>query len=370
MTRFLIPIILAALAGCGASPTAGPRPDAGTGFDGGLTGPYDLPGIAWAVAPGAPITAAEGTWTFVPVEGARCGNGTQTGMAVNLSGASEQVLIFLAGGGACWEAAACAAGTATHINDTLGEGPVLAEAQHQNLAVIFDRDDPSNPFRDASFVYIPYCTGDLHGGTQVTTYDWFGPRQVHHVGARNMDAYLSRLQPTFPAARRVVLSGISAGGFGATFHWWRVQKAFPWAPVDVLNDSGLLVDVAPDGRYGTMKQRWAPEFPPGCTDCPDRLSAALTHSASLLGAPRRYAMLGYLRDGTIGLFFGLQGHTVEAQLLAARAAAAPNVKTFYLNGSDHVVLTTPNVSPSGGMSARAWVTLFADPTAAPEHHGP
>ena len=373
MMRSLTLLALLWLVGCGGiPPSAGPAPDAGSNSDGGVpvTGPYDLPGVTYTVAPGEPITAPEETWTVVPVPDAHCANGTSTGLAVNLTNRSKRVLILLAGGGACWEASACALGTATHISDTMGEAAVLGEARHANLATVFNRDDVNNPFRDASFVYIPYCTGDLHGGTQVTTYDWFGPRRIEHVGARNMDAYLRRLQPTFPDATRVILAGISAGGYGATLHGWRVQKAFPWAPVDVLNDSGLMVDVAGDGRYGTMQQRWKLDFPPGCTECSSGLAAVLTRSAELLTPPRRYAMLGYLRDSTIGLYFGLQGDVIESRLLNVRSSAASNVKTFYLAGDQHVLLTTPNASTASGVTVRAWLEAFSDPTSAWEHQGP
>lgn len=389
MTRTLVLLGVVGAVGwivaCGSTPPASPSGDhsdagvdagidagidAGDGDGGSSAGPWDLPSITYKVDAGDPISAPNETWTFVPVPDAHCGNGTSTGIGVNLTDRSNQVLIFLAGGGACWEAAACAAGTAVHIQDTMGEAAVLGEAQAANMKVVFDRTDPNNPFRDASFVYVPYCTGDLHAGTQTTVYDWFGPRTIFHTGARNIDAYLRRLQPTFPEADRVWLAGISAGGYGATLNAWRVQKTFPWARVDVLNDSGLMVDVAADGRYGTMQQRWAPEFPPNCSDCQSHLSAALDASAALLTAPRRYGMLGYLQDNTIALFFGLQGSQIESQLGSIRENAAPNVKTFYVQGNQHVVLATPAAATSDGGTALEWVRAFAADDPSWDHAGP
>ncbi|RKG62996.1 hypothetical protein D7V80_32385 [Corallococcus sp. CA054B] len=363
-TRLVTLLGILALSACANPPgDSGGVPDAGAGD-------YDLPSIPYTVDAGAPIDAPRESWTFVPVPDAHCANGTSTGMAVNLTDRSKRVVIFLAGGGACWEAAACALGAATHITDTMGADPVLAEARAPNLSVLFDRDDVRNPFRDASFVYIPYCTGDLHAGTRIHTYDWFGPKNVEHVGARNMDAYLRRLQPTFPQADRVWLTGISAGGYGATFHAWRVQKALPWARVDVLNDSGLVIDTQGDGRYGTMRATWGLEFPPGCTGCDARMSAVLDASARLLTAPRRYGMLGYLQDGTISLYFGLEGAQVQSGLEAARASAAPNVKTFYLPGNPHVLLSHPDAANGAGLTVRGWLQQFAAEDPAWEHAGP
>jgi hypothetical protein len=322
------------------------------------------------VTPGDPISAPDREWTFAPVPGSQCANGTETGVAVNLSLGSEDLVLHLAEGGACWEAFACAAGTASHINDTMDAAPVLAEAKAPGLAFLFNRDDPEGPFRNANHVYVPYCTGDLYVGTRVHTYDWFGPRPVAHVGARNMDAILRRLVATFPHVRRVFLTGISAGGYGATLNAWRVQKALPYARVDVLNDSGLMVDVVPDGRYGTMIATWAPVFPPGCPDCSTSLMKALEYSAgSLLLAPRRYGMLAYREDGTIALFFGLQGPQVAAQLDVLRTRVPAHVKTFYVQGQSHVLLGSPNVA-TAGVTVRQWVQAFVNDTVPHESAGP
>lgn len=361
----LIPLAIA----CGGTPTG--TPDAGN--DGGdPNGPYewDLPEVDYEIEETAPFDAPEETWTFIPVPGSRCGNGTSTGMAVNRSTRSNRLLLFLAGGGACWEAAACAAGTAVNLQRTMGEAAVLGEARSAALAPVFDRENPDNPFRDASFVYIPYCTGDLHGGTKVHTYEWFGPREVHHTGATNMHHYLRHLRPTFRDVERVWLGGVSAGGFGATLHWWRVQKALPWARVDVFNDSGLVIDVAGDGRYGTMQLSWDVDFPPGCSDCSTSLSAALDRSVELLPAPRRYAVLGYERDQVIGNYFGLNGTQVETRVRAMRDKAASHLRTFLLEGTDHVVYDVPSVTTSTGLSAREWSRAFAEDDEAWDHAGP
>jgi hypothetical protein len=333
----------------------GPRPDAGP--DPRLA--WDLPTVDYTLPDAAPISASEGTWTFVPVPEAHCANGTATGLGVNLSRRSSRVLVFLAGGGACWEAAACAAGTAVHIQDTMGAGPVLAEAQGAGLGVLFDRTDPANPFRDASFVYVPYCTGDLHSGTRTHVYDWFGPRPLEHVGAKNMDAYLARLRPTFADADRVWLVGVSAGGLGTLFHGWRVQKAFPGARVDVFSDSGPGIDMAGDGRWATLSRHWAPDFPPGCPDCAGGLAASLRRSSELLGGARRLALASYRKDGTIANYFGLAGADVQLRLDALKVDKPLNLQTFFLDGAGHVVLARPAAATSAGETAGAWLRAFA-----------
>src|ERR1700683_4943900 len=84
----------------------------------------------------------------------------------------------------------------------------------------FDRTAAANPFKDYSYVYVPYCTGDNFAGANVVQY---GGMTAMHVGFRNVSAFLSRIVPTFPAATHVVLAGSSAGGFGAIFNWGQTQ---------------------------------------------------------------------------------------------------------------------------------------------------
>ena len=56
---------------------------------------------------GVPIEAPLNQWTWVPVEGAYCGDGSPTGFAFNPTDQSPNVLIFFMGGGACWDYKGC-----------------------------------------------------------------------------------------------------------------------------------------------------------------------------------------------------------------------------------------------------------------------
>ncbi|MBX5484039.1 MAG: hypothetical protein IRZ16_19620 [Myxococcaceae bacterium] len=92
----------------------------------------------------------------------------------------------------------------------------------------------------------------------------------------------------------------------------------------------------------------------------------------MLTAPRRYALLGLRQDGVIGLYFGLSGADVQARVDALRARAAPNVKTFLFDGTDHAVMGKPNLATSDGGTPNAWIQQAVDDapggiTPAPEH---
>src|SRR5277367_3655623 len=67
-------------------------------------------GASEAAAPDkAPITGlTANTWTWVPVDGALCRDGSSTGFGVSL-GTSNNLMIFLEGGNACFNYQSCSA---------------------------------------------------------------------------------------------------------------------------------------------------------------------------------------------------------------------------------------------------------------------
>jgi hypothetical protein len=56
------------------------------------------------------VRAPEESWTYVPVDGAVCGNaGTTAGFFVNPTSASRRLVGFFQGGGACFDQGDCQA---------------------------------------------------------------------------------------------------------------------------------------------------------------------------------------------------------------------------------------------------------------------
>ncbi len=103
MRGALVIAALASLCACGASeftPGDGGAPDSGTPDAG----------------PATPITAAAGKWTWVDFPDSACDDGTPTGIGVN-PGTSSNLIVFLNGGGACWNAQDCL------VNNTSAHGP-------------------------------------------------------------------------------------------------------------------------------------------------------------------------------------------------------------------------------------------------------
>jgi hypothetical protein len=70
------------------------------------------------------------------------------------AGDPKKLLIFLQGGGACWQG--------------FYNCNILADGQAPPAAPpfpgVFDSSSPDNPFANYSVVYMPYCDGSAFGG--------------------------------------------------------------------------------------------------------------------------------------------------------------------------------------------------------------
>ncbi|HYI03148.1 pectin acetylesterase-family hydrolase [Hyalangium sp.] len=348
MRRALALLLLTLTMACTApAPGPLPGPDAGTP-DGGST---------------EPISTPASQWTWVPFPETRCGNGTPAGVGLNPApGGSRKVLLFLAGGGACWDPVTCyVLKTAVHVEDTYTQALLETEVAQLTAWGLTDRQDETSPFRDAHFVYVPYCTGDLHVGDAVRSYDSTHPqRQLHHRGASNMDAFLLRLKATFPDAEQLWLMGSSAGGYGAQLSFDRVSLAFSGARVDLLADSAQLV-MPYGGRWGEMRNAWNPRLPSECTECAQDLPKLLDTLATRWPG-RRLGLLAYDNDATLTLYFNypLGGMLGATQSLLANQYTHDRARYFVLGGTDHVLLSGyKSLVGPGGVSLKSWVQQWA-----------
>ncbi|HZX91236.1 MAG TPA: pectin acetylesterase-family hydrolase [Rudaea sp.] len=300
------------------------------------------------------ITATAETWTWVPFDNAYCGNGTKTGIGVNPTSASGRLLIYLQEGGACWNAFTCSIGLADNFTTGYGASKFSVDSTDTTYLAqpggLFDRSAAANPFKDYSYVFVPYCTGDTHSGSNVVSLGT--GLTAHFVGFRNMSAYLERLAVTFPAVERVVLAGSSAGGFGAAANWWQTAQAFPGVRVDMIDDSGAIMPndalPSPDTQLQAQRTAWNLDAtaPPGCIDCATSLDAIYTFGSTAFPGSRG-ALLSYEQDNVLPVFYGIttqkftQGLTeTENQLFDPSA----NLRYFNVSGSGHVLWFSPSLS--------------------------
>ena len=201
MLHRLLLISALALAGCGTSASADSRdaatdaatdvlrlPDLGPdpAPDVLVSAPVDVPVDVPVDGPmadfGPPVVAPANQWTWVDVPGSVCANGTATGFGLNPAADPTTLLIFLQGGGACWDGLTCyGIQSADHLSSGYGTDQFAAESPHLSQLILFNRSNARNPWHDANLVYVPYCTGDVHGGDRIVQYNW-GNRHARTFG--------------------------------------------------------------------------------------------------------------------------------------------------------------------------------------------
>lgn len=303
----------------------------------------------------------EGSWQWIDVPESVCGNGEPTGVAVNPSSSSEPWVIFFQGGGACWDVESCFV-LKSAANIESGYTAARFQNEPDRSLYIFDREDPENPFRDANFLYIPYCTGDLHNGDRITTYNALGQaRDVHHRGAHNMTKILEALSASLRDATRIFMVGVSAGGYGAQFHYENVSNAAPRAEVLLLADGAPLVNPV-GGRLGQMDRAWDFHAPEGCEPCKTSFPAWLDYYDETY-PQRRFGLLTYDADQVIWLYFAypLDGSfqaAIHALLQTHYQDGSLDSAAFVLPGGEHVMLHRGALQRDG-VSLRQWISWWA-----------
>jgi len=282
---------------------------------------------------------------------------------VNLAD-SANLLIILGYGGLCWDATTC------WVTNTASHGPIdatdFANAIPFLANTILDRNLAGNPFATWNLVVVPYCTGDLHAGDNTVVYDTGQALHTHHhAGHANVRAFLRRLGPTLPAPEKVVLGGVSAGGYGALFDFSTVRARWPAAQAYVLDDSGPLIASSPFAFVESWFTNWRLDqvTDPICgAPCRNDLSLVVSSLAALYPSDR-IALVSSLQDNVIGNIFGLSGVDFEMALLelaGARMDPTANARYFFLSGDTHGQLLAPAGVSVGGVELLDWITQLVN----------
>lgn len=287
-------------------------------------------------------------------DGPLCLDGSGYTMATRDQG-SEDLMIFLQGGGACWFnlcAATSQAGTGIPA------------------AGILDPARGDNPLGDTSTVYLPYCDGGLFASDADVDSDDDGMIDRYHRGLHNLSAALDVAVQTFPSPSRIVLAGVSGGGYGTIFAMPLVRQLYPDIPIEVINDSGLGITRPDDPAFNQqIIDYWniGSFFPASCSECIVQGDPTEFLDWQLQQDPEmRLGMLSYSQDSTIaGFFLGIGGPTFEGILRDAMAeleARNPQrMRSFIRAGDSHTFLLGDLSSVSvQGVSVSEWVEAMLD----------
>jgi hypothetical protein len=193
---------------------------------------------------------------FDPETGPKCLRGGQYNVTYRDKPDSDDLVIFLAGGGACWSGFCRAAQIAV-------EGV-------PNMEILAD-ENPANPVRDWDVLFLPYCDGSFFAADATFDEDGDGQDDRFQLGLRNLSAALDVAREQFPRPRRIFLAGSSGGAYGTLFAAPLTRVTYPNVPLYVFNDSGIGIgkgDSDPGFVGGLMEEYDAYSFlPASCSDC-------------------------------------------------------------------------------------------------------
>ena len=182
-----------------------------------------------------------GKWYDIPVVEARSSDGSEW-HGIFRKGTENKVVVYFFGGGVSITPETSEGGkefyaTTMLAQDFVAQGGIGSSTEE-------------NPFRDWSFIVIPYATGDFHAGTG--TYE--GRKTVYHTGYTNYSTYLEQIKPYVGEPDTLLVTGFSAGGFATSLLADDVIDRFPSAEnVTVCVDSALLLY---DSWHDTATDLW------------------------------------------------------------------------------------------------------------------
>ena len=271
------------------------------------------------------------TYTFDTSQGPMCMRGASYQMSIRDTG-SEDLVIFLQGGGACWsEFCLAVTGAPAGIPRVDILNPELVE----------------NPVRDWNVVYLPYCDGSFFAG-DVSIDDNINDKGIrHHRGLANLTAALEVSIKHFPAPRRIFLAGSSGGAYGLLLGTPLVRHYYPDVELMVMADSGIgLAREGDEPFLNTILdefnlRRFLPANCPSCTDSA-HLTGLVTYALDR-DKNVRLATFNSWHDSVLSETF-LQtdpatfAQSLEIQTEKLRQAHPQRFRRFIINGAQHTSL--------------------------------
>jgi hypothetical protein len=305
-------------------------------------------------------------------------------------GTSKNLVVYFDGGGACFDDISCsfpiAPGVPPELQFFLPAIP--PGATPANFHGMFKFDQAANPVKDWSFVYVPYCTGDLHLGSATKLYSNMNPAiplpafPIQHRGFDNFMVVLDWIRNNVAGPKNILVAGSSAGGYGASASFPWVKESFPSAHMYVIADASQGVttdtwDISTPGRNS-----WNPTLAPWVfgTDPNALVSQDLLRTSALAYPSAKVSQFTTNVDGTQIQFYayiktyypsvelpgGLCPNVVpdwNAQMLdglKSYSSDVNNYRSYLAGGTYHTILRTPNfyTESSPGITYSKWMTAM------------
>mmetsp|Transcript_54015 Transcript_54015/g.144710 ORF Transcript_54015/g.144710 Transcript_54015/m.144710 type:complete len:515 (-) Transcript_54015:352-1896(-) len=264
-------------------------------------------------------------------------------------GSSEKLLIYLQGGGACWNQWSTQGVTVPFLIST---GPLCSTSALAQLSYAsgpLNMSNASNPYRTHSVLYIPYCSGDGFGGDTVQSYriNSSDPNSSKAIqkGYRHVLAAVDWLQSNGDFSQQsnlkdFALQGCSAGTIGSQVWANNLLSRFAYSQSRVVLDS--YAGIFPIEKQGRILTTWGtcdlPILTPAqqaeCKDPQGLFILNLTDAALANHSSTRFVTLNSKIDLIQRTFYTATEYDTEAQIVLAvlrrgLAALAPLENTTY-----------------------------------------
>lgn len=321
----------------------------------------------------ANLDGLEPGWNVIEPEGDTvCSDGSPYRFYVR-PGASDKLMVFFQGGGACWTGGSCDPDLEPSYRINLDE---VDPAKYHG---IFLFDHPVNPLKDHSVIFAPYCTADVHIGDSVTNYEApqteehaAHPVAIQHRGYINVDAVLDWTFAHFLKPSEIFVTGSSAGSIPSPYYAMHIGEHYPEARIAQLGDGsgGYRLNgeqTRPQDKWGTLSRlRQLPEFE-------SLRSEDFNYEILYIAAAKRHPDATFSKYDTAEdvvqkRFLAIEGNSPDSLLSLIEANQADiknevaNFHSYIAGGDLHTILGRPEfyTYQVNGTSFRDWLASLVN----------
>lgn len=326
------------------------------------------------------------SWYWIAKDEMKSRSGLSSGYGVNFNSNSTKLVIYLEGGGACFNAVTC-----------FGNPDKFTEAEFNQLLNtsagngdigMFSRSSTQNPFSDWNFIYIPYSTGDIHAGNNPSSDVPGGLNNQQMVGFNNVTEVLNDISPFFidKGITEVFLSGSSAGGYGALINYDQVAESFPDLNISMIADSSPVffsTELFPECFNERLESTFNIQFP---SDYSNFTGDSYPYNAQRVYEylsnkypDAQFGFFSYFTDETEEYFYGfgaddcadavnpISDEEFQSGLLdmADKLEELGNWRVYYETGSAHTILFSDSFETLSvsGVPFTTWLSQLNQKTA-------
>lgn len=323
---------------------------------------FTLPTLAQDAAElPTPDELEEGWNTLIPAGETMCAHSEDYKFFVREAeqeeAASSNLMIYFQGGGACWSILTC--GGEGTFDPSVG----TLEEELGGYRGIFNFENPDNPVADYTFVFIPYCTGDVHIGNAEANYL---TTRIQHKGFVNTSAVLDWVYENYPSPENIIIAGTSAGAYGSIFYAPFIMNQYPDSRITQIADAG--VGTTPAGwnalQIWGIYDNFSDEFENMESLTPENFTNANLYRAAAAAYPQHtFSQFTTALDEVQVYFYSITARNDpwQARMYAIldELETLPNFRSFIAGGKEHVILPRPEFYTYAvdGVRFRDW---FAD----------